>query len=144
MRQALAGAHCHEQVVTCLTAAGLTQPVETRDCGVPIPFASSHWGSPVSRLGLAYLQGVREVQQSEIWWIHQLGQRSIGKRQLIKPALAKWTVHLQFHAHNIVLDTLPVHSGIVADVAGAATPQRQNGVLLEWRGFEVSLLVAGH
>ncbi len=42
----------------CLTAVGLTQPVETRDCRIPIPFASSHWGSPVSRLGMAHLQGV--------------------------------------------------------------------------------------
>ncbi len=51
-------AHCHKQPMSCLTAAGLTQPVETRDCRVPIPFASSYWGSPVSRLGVAYLQGI--------------------------------------------------------------------------------------
>ncbi len=33
---------------------------------------------------------------------------------------------------------------IIADVAGSTTPQRQNGVLLEWRGLEVPLPVAGH
>ena len=75
----LVTAQHHKQPMVCLTAAGLPQPVETRDCRVLIPFASSHWGSPVSRLGMAYLQGVSEVQQSQAWWIYQLGQRSVSK-----------------------------------------------------------------